>query len=155
MPELSDFGFFLDAAGLQPVPLPLDYLFSSSGVTAPHQTQLFFGSNDNTVKLTFKPGTTPPYLELQIVDTDPSGPHLTTDIKLASTQQDLATATPGASFLLVAGDFFGGSPLIPFWVEVSNPHLVLGYTTELRLMTNEVEAVEQSGGPGVPGGGGF
>jgi len=109
------------------------------GSTPPVETQLWLGST--VVSAIFKASSNPGVdnIELSIADASPGSGHEVAEVKLATTQGGLAAATPGALLSLglqITGDVANA---VPFWVQVDDATAVLGTSTELSVITNDID----------------
>ena len=114
----TTFKFYNDAALTDPFVLGTDYIGPIT--SPPQQTVIYFGSTDATKKLQAAapgtPGTTPVYVTIE--DAASSSGLEATDVKLADSVPNLASATGGADFSLTDTVLGGVANKVTIYIEV-------------------------------------
>lgn len=113
---MADLNLYLDAALTTLATVPLVFQQDDQGVTAPHQRQVFLGTNDAaTFEALSDPGVD--QIVLSITDAAPGSGQEATSLKLASTLAGLATAVAGDPLNLGTSISTGAAGAKEVWIE--------------------------------------
>ena len=136
---MASLDLYLDAALTTPAAVPLVFQQDDQGSIAPHQRQFFVGSNDAGAlfEALSAPGVDP--ITLSITDDAPGSGQAAGDIKLASTQAGLTTATPGAALGLGTSISAGPAGAQEVWVQWDDTTGVQGTDLNLSLGLNAIK----------------
>lgn len=133
---MSTFNFFTNAGltlvfgGTLTIPQNVD------GSSGPVDTQFWLGStaSGKTLQADSDPGVD--QIVISVTDSSPSTGNPTTDVKLSTTQGELASATPGEPLNLGTSVLSGVGTAQTFWIRVEDSTNVVGVSTELHFTTN-------------------
>lgn len=78
-------------------------------------------------------------IEVSVGDTSPGTGHEATEVKLAATAEDLATAVAGAPFVVGLAQNSGIAGAVKIFVQIDDVTGVEGTTSELSLICSEVK----------------
>lgn len=136
------FAFFNDAGLTSPLVGNLQIQQASDGSTGPVDVNLFFGSvaTGRKVQAATDPGIDP--IILDVVDSAPGSGHEDTEIKLATTQIGLDSATPGASLNLGTELLSEVGNATSIWIRIEDATGVIGTSLELSIQMNNVIEVD-------------
>lgn len=114
--------------------------FSAAAINpSPEDKTVYIGSTNASNKLEANSNPGIDQIVLSINDSDPGSGHETTEFKLALTQNDLNTATPGASLNLGTQLTGGTVNAIPVYIRFENAVVNPGtLPVEISFTTNEV-----------------
>lgn len=135
------FQFYTDSALTSPQVGNLIAPQKSDGSTGPVQFQLWLGDDDPAWKYQAdsNPGTDS--IQIDVVDSALGTGNPATDVKVATSQGNLAGATPGAP-LILGTEIVGGSVNAQtVWIEVEDSTGTVGTSTELSCRTNDLRKI--------------
>lgn len=132
-------GFFYDAALTSAVTANLEVPQESDGSTGDVDFQLWLGDPDSSFQYQADsdPGTD--QITISFVDSDPGNGHETTELKVATTQAGLDTATAGASLNIGLTLLSGASNAQELWFRVNDATATVGTDTTLSAQPNELQ----------------
>lgn len=111
---------------------------NQDGSTPPVVFTIYYGSTGSGLIVYNKTNPGVAHLQVEVFDSATGSGHATTEVKLATTEGGLASATPGAALDLGASILSGVANKKTIWVEVNDATHVVGNSTELSLRINNV-----------------
>lgn len=137
------FQIYTDAALTTPLSGNLIFEEPSDHSQSPSDIQLFIGSTDTGKKVnaTSDPGID--QIAVSITDTAPGADHEAAEIKLATTEAGLASATGGVALNLGTQILSLAANAAEFWVRSRDATGTQGTATELGIETNALSEFDQ------------
>ena len=134
---MSQLAFFLDPALIQEVVAPIAVTQKNDGSTGPLVFHLWLGNPEDgwAYQAASAPGVDD--IQISVTDSNPGSNHESTEIKLAATQPELASAVAGDPLPIGLSLQSGIAGAYEFWVEINDATGVVQTVTELGLETNE------------------
>jgi hypothetical protein len=131
---MPSFALYTDAALTQLLAGNLVATQNADGTTPPVVFTLYLGSNtaNRRIQANANPGVD--QIQAAVADVNPGSGHAATEVKLASSQADLASAVGGAALNLGTEILSGAANARPIWIEVNDATRVIGTATELSVV---------------------
>jgi hypothetical protein len=130
------FKFYTDAALTTPLTSNLVATQNVDGSSDPVVHTIYLGSTTTSRQLQANSNPGVDQITVSLVDSAPTTGHPTTDVKLALTENGLATATAGAALDLGVQILSGTVNAKAIWIELDDSTLTLGTSTELSITSN-------------------
>jgi hypothetical protein len=140
---MQTFYIYTDAALTSVFSNYLTAVQNSDGSSPPVDFQLWLGSTASGKKLQTETSPGTGLITASVTDLAPSSGHPASDIKLATTQGGLASATGGASLTLGSTILSGVGNAATFWVRMTDSTHVAGVSTELSITFNALIELAQ------------
>ncbi|PWG61779.1 hypothetical protein [Sediminicurvatus halobius] len=102
----------------------------------PQDHVVYFGSPDDTRKVLADSNPGVDDIVVSIVDAAVGSGQEAGNVRLALTQADLSTATPGASLALGAQVLGGAANAVEIWARIDPETTAVSQSTELKLQCN-------------------